>query len=797
MSLDRRPHSALRISQKKIIECMVANESFMVACDMGVGKTAAALTAARRLLDIFVTSHVLVIAPLLVAEETWPDEIDTWEHTCAMDYEVLTGSADRRESRAKRLPEISIINRENVPWLVNFWGDDWPYDTVIIDEISSFKNPTRRNKPTKKVIEDAMADTMQRMPKGSSQAEIEQAVARDLKKIKGQLTRFGSLCKVRKNIDRVYGLTGTPSPNGLMDIWSQYFLLDQGQRLFSSMSKYRTRWFDGDYMGYKYAPKIGAFEQIVEKISDITISMRTEDFVDMPEIVYNTIKIRLPPKVLKAYRDFERTLLLEEHDIEAVNSGVLTGKLLQLANGSVYDEEGEVIEIHDLKLDALERVIEEAAGAPVFVAYSYQFDLVKLKKRFPKAEVVGETKNLQKRWNNGEISILLAHPMCLHPDTETLTESRGWVKIIDVDPSERVFDGVEFVDHSGCVFSGHRPVMEKFGITLTPNHKLLIDSQWEEAASVQDTEDTRRKARYTYSGDDGYLSSMLPLWSAEPSPSAERQTQQRAATQTLPSVQTGGVPDIDQQSVLPNMEGDGRADNQKQLSGLSALRRSWNYLDRRVAGFSQLLQRYVPKLQGRFDHRTGGQRTRLPSGQLPLGDQCRTAIQQTEQPDSQVPWCGDAPSRVLPSDGRVPGRDYPADEQGNDCGRSGAGLQGVELQEEPEVKKADVYDLVDCGPRNRFVIRNAAGEVFISHNSAGHGLNLQYGGSITVWYGLCWSLEHYQQLNKRLHRPGQENTVFIHHIVAAGTMDERVMAVLPEKQATQDALIEATLWKPE
>lgn len=792
-----RKQSDLRVSQVKIADEMMKNEGYMIAVAMGAGKTAAALTAARRMLDLFVSNHVLVIAPLLVAEETWPEEIEAWEHIRDTDYEVLTGDAKRRENRAKRLPELSIVNRENIPWLVDFWGEEWPYDVVIIDEMSSFKNPTRRNKPTKKVLEEAMQDILQRQPKGATAKEKEEAVAEGLKKIKGKLTRFGSLCKVRKNIDRVYGMTGTPSPNGLMDIWSQYYLLDQGERLFSSITKFRNRWFEADYMGYKYSLKAGSFDQIIDRVSDITISMRTEDFVDMPDLVYNTIKIHLPSKVMKQYKDFERTLILEEHDIEAVNSGVLTGKLLQLCNGSCYDEDGEVIEIHDLKLDALERVIEEAAGAPVFVAYSYQFDLVKLKKRFPKAEVVGETKNLQKRWNNGEISILLAHPMCLHPDTETLTESRGWVKIIDVDPSERVFDGVEFVDHSGCVFSGHRPVMEKFGITLTPNHKLLIDSQWEEAASVQDTEDTRRKARYTYSGDDGYLSSMLPLWSAEPSPSAERQTQQRAATQTLPSVQTGGVPDIDQQSVLPNMEGDGRADNQKQFSGLSKLRRSWNYLDRRVAGFSQLLQRYVPKLQGRFDHRTGEQRTRLPSGQLPLGDQCRTAIQQTEQPDSQVPWCGDAPSRVLPSDGRVTGRDYPADEQGDDCGRSGAGLPGVELQEEPEVKKTDVYDLVDCGPRNRFVIRNAAGEVFISHNSAGHGLNLQYGGSITVWYGLCWSLEHYQQLNKRLHRPGQENTVFIHHIVAAGTMDERVMAVLPEKQATQDALIEATLWKPE
>lgn len=486
-----RKLSDLRISQNKIVEGIMANEGYMVAADMGVGKTGAALTSIRMLLDTFQAVHVLVIAPLLVAEETWPDEIEVWGHTAVLDYEVLTGPPERREQRARRLPELSIINRENVPWLIQLWGDDWPYDTVYIDEISSFKNPTKRNKPTKKVVQEATARIIAELPKGLEPEEIEQAVGKGLKKVRGELTRFGSLCKVRKYIDRVVGMTGTPSPNGMLDIWSQYYLLDQGLRLGSSFSSYRTRWFDGDYMGYKYSLRGGAFEQIVERISDITISMKTEDFVDMPPVVYNTVPVKLPPKVMDAYKKFERTLLLEEHDIEAVNSGVLTGKLLQLANGSVYDEEGGVVEIHSLKLDALDHIIEEAAGAPVLVAYSYQFDLEKLKKRYPKAEVVGEAKNVVKRWNEGKIQLLLAHPQ-----------------------------------------------------------------------------------------------------------------------------------------------------------------------------------------------------------------------------------------------------------------------------------------------------------------SAGHGLNLQYGGCITVWYGLCWSLEYYQQLNKRLHRPGQTRTVFIHHIVAEGTMDERVMAVLPDKDATQNALLEATKYQP-
>ena len=470
---------------------MMENESYMVACDMGIGKTGAALTAVSRMLEIYMANHVLIIAPLLVAEETWPEEIEVWDHLRWLDYEVLTGPPDRRENRARLLASISIINRENVGWLVALWGDDWPYDVVVIDEISSFKNHVRRNKPTKKVVKDATEQAIASLPAGATELEIENKVKRELRKVRGELTRFGSLAKVRNHIDRVYGLTGTISPNGLTDLWSQYYLLDQGHRLHSTISKYRSRWFDRDYMGYNFVPKQGAFQQITERISDITISMKTEDFTDMPPIVYNTIPVRLPKKIMAAYKKFETTLLYEEHDVEAVNRGVLTGKLLQLSNGSIYDEDGEAIEIHSLKLEALDRVIEEAAGEPVLVAYSYQFDLAKLKKRYPQAEVAGEAKNLQKRWNAGEIPILLAHPQ-----------------------------------------------------------------------------------------------------------------------------------------------------------------------------------------------------------------------------------------------------------------------------------------------------------------SAGHGLNLQYGGCVTVWYGLCWSLEYYQQLNKRLHRPGQTNTVFVHHLVAEGTMDERVMRVLPDKDATQSAVIDATRWVP-
>ena len=217
-----RKQADLRVSQNKIVECLMGNDEFMVTADMGVGKTGAGLTAMRRLLDCGRVAHFLVVAPLLVAEETWPDEIEIWAHTRSLDYEVLTGPADRREQRARRLPELSIVNRENIPWLIEFWAKNggWPYDGVIIDEMSSFKNPTKRNKPTKKVVEERTAEIIRGLPRGLSDEEIEDKVTKELKKLKGQLTRFGALCTVRQHIDWIAGLTGTPSPNGMEDLYS-------------------------------------------------------------------------------------------------------------------------------------------------------------------------------------------------------------------------------------------------------------------------------------------------------------------------------------------------------------------------------------------------------------------------------------------------------------------------------------------------------------------------------------------------------------------------------------------------
>lgn len=364
----------------------------MLNLDPGLGKTVTTLTAIQEMIFDLDMGRVLIVAPLLVAEETWPAEIEKWSHTRHLTYSVLTGSRDERERAANTSTDIHVTNKENIQWLVEFWGDAWPYDMLVIDESSCFRNPSKRNRPSKKEVEAYL-----RSPD-------------TLPKPKSRVTRFGYLCKIRNMLSKVVLLTGTMAPNGLLDLWSQYYLIDGGHRLGKSFNAYRTRWFESDYMGFKWTPKPHAMREIAALISDITLSMRAEDWISLPERIDNIIEVVLPEKVLTQYKRFERTLLLDSHDIEAVNQGVLTQKLLQLANGSIYDEDGNAHEIHDLKLRALDNIIDEANGKPVLVAYSYDFDLAKLRKRYKGAEVLGEAKGQVTRWNNREIPVLLAHP---------------------------------------------------------------------------------------------------------------------------------------------------------------------------------------------------------------------------------------------------------------------------------------------------------------------------------------------------------------------------------------------------
>lgn len=342
-----------------------------VLLDMGLGKSIITLNAIFDLtLDGFLIRKVLVIAPLRVARDTWPAEIEKWDHLKGLKYTVAVGSEIQRKTALRKRAQIYIINRENIEWLISKSGIPFDFDMVVIDELSSFKSH--------------------------------------------QAKRFRSLIKVRPKVKRIVGLTGTPSSNGLMDLWAEYRLLDMGQRLGRFIGRFREEYFVADKRNqqviFSYKPKPGAEEAIYRLISDITISMKGSDYLKLPELVINEVQVKLSEKEMDTLDTMKRDLIttVKGEEITASNAATLSGKLLQMANGAVYDDQGEVIHIHDRKLDALEDLIEGANGKPVLIAYWYKHDLARILKRFD-VEVLSSSDSI-KRWNNGEITVAIIHP---------------------------------------------------------------------------------------------------------------------------------------------------------------------------------------------------------------------------------------------------------------------------------------------------------------------------------------------------------------------------------------------------
>lgn len=342
-----------------------------VFLEMGLGKSVITLSAIFDLcLDSFLVCKVLVIAPLRVARDTWPAEINKWDHLKGLSYSVAVGTEKERIDALKKQSTLYIINRENVDWLVHKSGIPFHFDMVVIDELSSFKSYGAK--------------------------------------------RFKSLLKVRPSVKRIVGLTGTPSSNGLMDLWAEFRILDLGQRLGRYISNYRNTYFKPDKRNaqiiFSYKPLPGAEEEIYKQISDITISMKSTDYLMMPEYVSNEVFVTLSDKEWKVYSDFKEDMVanLGDEEIDAVNAAVLSGKLLQMANGAVYDSENKAHVIHDKKLDALEDLIEGANGKPVLVAYWYKHDLERIKERFPVRQIQS-SKDIED-WNDGKIPIAVIHP---------------------------------------------------------------------------------------------------------------------------------------------------------------------------------------------------------------------------------------------------------------------------------------------------------------------------------------------------------------------------------------------------
>lgn len=361
------PHNYQRYATDFIINHPVS----AVLLEMGLGKSVISLSAINELmLDYFDVSRTLVIAPLRVANSTWPDEIKKWDHLKHLNYSVVIGSKKERLDALGKPAHIYLINRENVDWLINKSGISWKFDMVVIDELSSFKSY--------------------------------------------QAKRFKSLLKVRPKIKRIVGLTGTPSSNGLMDLWAEFRLLDMGERLGRYITYYRQNFFVPDkrnqQMIFSYKPKDGAEKKIYSLISDIAISMKSKDFLKMPECVMNEVVVSLSDKEQKLYDSLKQDMVLslEENEIDAINAAALSNKLLQMSNGAVYNDDKESLHIHDRKLDALEDLIEGANGKPVLVAYWFKHDLEKIKDRFDVREIKS-AKDISD-WNEGRIPVALIHP---------------------------------------------------------------------------------------------------------------------------------------------------------------------------------------------------------------------------------------------------------------------------------------------------------------------------------------------------------------------------------------------------
>lgn len=348
---------------------IIDHPSSAVFLECGLGKSVITLSAIWQLMfDYFSISRVLVIAPLRVARNTWPDEIGKWDHLSDLRCSVVIGTEAERKAALARKADIYLINRENVDWLITKSGYRFDFDMVVLDELSSFKSAKAK--------------------------------------------RFKSLMKVRPRIKRIVGLTGTPG--NLMDLWPEFRLLDQGQRLGIYIGAYRTRFFDPDkrnqQMIFSYKPKPGAEKDIYLLISDMTISMKSLDYLKMPDCVINEVKVSLSEDEREVYDEMRKEMVLDLNgeEIDAVNAAALSGKLLQMANGAIYTEEKETIVIHDQKLEALEELIEEANGKPVLVAYWFKHDLERIKSRIKVREI--KTDKDIRDWNDGKIPVGLVHP---------------------------------------------------------------------------------------------------------------------------------------------------------------------------------------------------------------------------------------------------------------------------------------------------------------------------------------------------------------------------------------------------
>lgn len=371
MAIDFKPYDYQAYAIDKIID----NKRFGLFLDMGLGKTVSTLTAIEQLkYDYLDVDKVLVIAPKRVAEDTWAQEVDKWTHLTHLDVSLVLGTPKQREQALEKNADIYVTNKENTKWVCERFKKDWPFDMVVIDELSTFKNSDSQ--------------------------------------------RFKILKKKWPLFDRFVGLTGTPAPKNIMDLWAELYLIDGGERLGKFKTHFRQKYFYPTHQisdnVFNWELKNGAKDEIYKMISDVTVSMESKDYLKMPERVDTVKEAKLSKKERALYDELEQYMVIEndidnEKDIVALSSASLSNKLLQMSNGAVYADDGSVTHIHDKKLELLDEIVEESQGQPILVMYNYKHDKERLLERYSFAETL-DSDNYMERWNNGEIQMLITHP---------------------------------------------------------------------------------------------------------------------------------------------------------------------------------------------------------------------------------------------------------------------------------------------------------------------------------------------------------------------------------------------------
>ena len=766
-----RPRSDLHVYQERSVEHMIRNPYAALHVFMGAGKTAATLTAIVDLFDRLEIKAALVVAPKRVIEAVWRQEAKKWEHTRMLTFSLIAGDIDDRMRAVRRPANVYLVSYDNLMWLYQYMEDIYlkkgkyfPFDMVVYDEISKLKNA--------------------RVREGTSRGKAG--------------------LKLLPYVKRRVGLTGTPASNGLLDLFGQYLVLDGGERLGRAYSDFRQRYFvQADFKGYRYEPAFGAEKAIAEAIGDITLTMRMEDYLDMPELIVNDILLSLPSNQQKKYDELEKNMILELQsgkEVEAFSKASMINRTRQFANGAVYVEPGqpEWENLHDIKLKALEDIIDEANGEPVLCSFEFQHDAHKILKKFPDAvwfsSKLNEKDALQaiEDFKEGKLRLLLGHPACLAGDTEVLTEYRGWVPITDVRDDDRVHDGVDFVPHDGCVFSGTKNTIEVFGVRMTENHKLLIGEHWETAKNVRTDRKTRRMARFTFrEAPENVPRPMYELRSRTGDEASEFYKAQPRRVQALSKLQGGKLSQYDENPTISDMARDEIKSVRPFGQRLQKLfRKGYKYLQR-MDGVQKLLSRYEGRVSGRSYYRENRQLERIQQRELPMGNQYGTASQQEEQSEGYLQREVDTSCGAMQANRDDERKNNSIPEQVWEPERRQSGNVGVAV---PLRKKEKVYDLVNCGPRNRFLIRNREGEIFISHNSMGHGLDgLQGVCYQLVMYGLNWSLDLYDQTIARIWRQGQKRPVVVHRLIMDNTTDLAVDLALKRKAQDETGIKQAVM----